>query len=57
MAEYLGHILLVIAGTGITCAGIMETRQALPIILCWIGQMIVAGSICHFVIDITAKVM
>lgn len=56
MELYIGNIILVLFGMGVTCAGIMETRAPLPIVLCWIGQMVVAGSLCHFLIDIGERI-
>lgn len=56
MSDYVGHYILVCAGMGITAAGIMETRRVGPIVMCWLGQMIIGLTLAHVLIDLREKI-
>jgi len=56
MSDYVGHYILVCVGMGITAAGIMETRKVGPIVMCWLGQMVIALTLAHVLIDLREKI-
>jgi len=56
MVDYVGHYILVCAGMGITAAGIMETRKVGPIVMCWLGQIVIALTLAHVLIDLREKI-
>ena len=56
MSDYVGHYILVCVGMGITAAGIMETRRVGPIVMCWLGQIVIALTLAHVLIDLREKI-